>query len=161
MISLAEVAQAVASGANTNLDAWGPTTFGANQVFRTEKPRRWVWVPISESFAAAEKRDGSLCQRLVSVQIHSWGLNEAECEAMQQAVISALRVVLNGRRVLPTASQWTSRQDAHRGAALVTTVTIELPMPRTALPLNAAALPDVTQQTVVPTASEITPAVED
>lgn len=154
MISIADVIAAVAP----QLEAWGPTTYGAQNVPRAEKPRRWVWVPISETFAAAEFRNGDLAKRLVSVQIHSWGLTEAECEAMQAAAITAIREAVGGKRYNLSSAQWTTRQDSHRGAALVTTLTIELPMPRVTLPLG----PDIegsTLDTVEIEATEITPEV--
>lgn len=154
MISIADVIAAVAP----KLDAWGPTTYGAQQVWREAKPRRWVWVPISETFGAAEFRNGDLAKRLVSVQIHSWGVTEAECEAMQAAVVSAIRQVLNGKRYNLTSAQWTTRQDAHRGSALLTTLTLELPMPRVTLPLGLA-IEDSTLGTVTVDDAEITPEV--
>lgn len=154
MISVADVVTAV----TPLLEGWGPTTYGAQNVPRAEKPRRWVWVPISETFAAAEFRNGDLAKRLVSVQIHSWGLTEAECEAMQAAVVSAIRQVLNGKRYNLTSAQWTTRQDAHRGSALLTTLTLELPMPRVTLPLGLA-IEDSTLGTVTADDAEITPEV--
>jgi len=155
MITLLDVIE----GVRPLLDGFGPTTYGAQQVWREAKPRRWVWVPVSETFGASEKADGSLAKRIVSVQIHSWGLTENECEAMQAAVVSAIRDVLNGRRYGLSNAQWTERLDAHRGAALVTTLSIELPMPRVALPLSAGSIGDLTFTTVEIEATQITPEV--
>lgn len=131
MISIADVSVAVGA----LLAAYGPTSYGAQNVERVAGPRRWVWVPVSETFDAPEKLDGSLHKRLVSVQIHSWGESEAECEGMQAAAVSAVRAVLNGRRYRLSTAQWSTRQDAHRGAALATTLTVELPLPRIPMPL--------------------------
>jgi len=156
-LSLADVCSAVGA----LLVTYGPTSFGAQNVDRVAGPRRWVWVPVSETFAAPEKLDGSLAKRLVSVQIHSWAETEAECEAMQAAVISALRVAVNGRRYGLSSAQWTTRQDAHRGAALVTTLTVELPVPRIAMPLGDGPIAGFEATTVTVTDAEITPAVEE
>lgn len=159
MICIADVAKAVAESAETNLNAYGPTSFGAQNVDRVVGPRRWVWVPISETFAAPEKLDGSLAKRVVSVQIHSWGESEAECEAMQAAVVSALRVKLNGRRYSLSSAQWTTRQDAHRGAALVTTLTVELPLARVPMPLTGGPIAGFEAATVKILDSLVTPEV--
>lgn len=140
------------------LDGFGPTTYGAQNVSREAKPRRWVWVPVSETFGAPDP-NGSLHKRLVSVQIHSWGLTEGECEAMQAAVVTAIRRTVNGRRYGLGNAQWTERMDAHRGTALVTTLTIELPMPEIALPLEGTTIGDLTFEEVTITDAPITPEV--
>lgn len=155
MISVADVCAAV----NEQLKAYGPTSYGAQNVDRVAGPRRWVWTPVSETFAAPEKLDGSLAKRLVSVQIHSWGESEGECEAMQAAAVSALRVVLNGKRYGLSSAQWTTRQDAHRGAALVTTLSVELPVPRIAMPLTGGPIDGFEAATVKILDSLVTPEV--
>lgn len=157
MISIADVIAAVAP----KLDAWGPTTYGAQQVWREAKPRRWVWVPISETFGAAEFRNGDLAKRVASVQIHSWGLTEAECEAMQAAVVTAIRQVLNGKRYNLTSAQWATRQDSHRGAALVTTLSIELPLTPVSLPIGSNTIGDITFEDALVEQVPITPTVEE
>ena len=154
MISIADVVAAV----TPLLAPWGPTSYGAQSVAREAGPRRWVWVPVSEAFTAAEFRNGDLAKRVASVQIHSWGLTEAECEAMQAAVVSAIRQVLGGKRYSLSSAQWTERKDAHRGAALLTTLSIDLPMPRIALPLTTS-IEAATLQTVEIEAAPITPEV--
>lgn len=155
MISIADVSVAVGA----LLAAYGPTSYGAQNVERVSGPRRWVWVPISETFAAPEKLDGSLHKRLCSVQIHSWGETETECEGMQAAAVSAVRVTLNGRRYSLSSAQWTTRQDAHRGAALVTTLTVELPLPRVAMPLADGPIAGFEAETVTILDTQITPEV--
>lgn len=157
MISIADVIAAVAP----QLEAWGPTTYGAQNIPRVEKPRRWVWVPISETFGAAEFRNGDLAKRLASVQIHCWGLTEAECEAMQAAVITAIREAVGGKRYNLSSAQWTTRQDSHRGAALVTTLTIELPMTPVSLPLGSNTIGEIAFEDALVEQVPLTPTVEE
>lgn len=154
MNSLLEVIE----GVRPLLDAWGPTTFGAQQVWREAKPRRWVWVPQSESFTAPDT-NGSLHKCLASVQIHCWGLSETECQQMRSAVISAIRRVVNGRRYQPTSGQWTERLDSHRGAALVLAVNVELDVPTISLPLGSNTIGDITFDDALVEEVPITPEV--
>lgn len=156
MIALSDVATAVGE----MLAAWGPTTFGAQDVPRGDHPRRFVWVPVSVSFAAPEKLDGALCKGLITAQIHSWGRTEEECWYMQAAVFSALRDVLAGRRFQPQAAKWTTRQDAHRGAALVTDVVIDLPVPRIDVPLTAAQIDELVHPLVTVEDTSVTGEIE-
>lgn len=143
------------------LAAFGPTHFGANEVARNASPRRWVWSPISETFDAPDKVDGSLCTRVATVAVYNWGQNEAEAEAMQAALLSALRDAFNGARIKPTSSQWTPREEGHRGASLVTTVTLRIPMPRITLPLEPGVIGDVTFATVEILDTQTTGQIED
>lgn len=161
MITIEEVVVAVAASPETNLNAWGPSSIGANVVDRVVRPRRWVWVPTTETSAAAEKRDGSLSTSLAVVEVHMWGLTEGECRAMQAALVLAVRIVLGGRRYSRGTSRWVERQDAHRGVALVCPLTLELPMPRVELPLTSASIEDFAHTTVVVETTQITPEVED
>lgn len=157
MITIADVVAGVSAGVDTNLDAWGPSSVGANVVDRAVAPRRWVWVPITETFGAPEKRDGSLGTSLATVEVHMWGQTELECRQMQAALLLAVRHVLGGRRYSVGLSRWTARQDAHRGVALVTPITLELPMPRVVLPLTTAAIDDLTLVSVAVETTQVTP----
>lgn len=143
------------------LAPFGPTHFGANEVARSASPRRWVWSPISETFDAPDMVDGSLCTRVATVAIYNWGRDEAEAEAMQAAVISGLRDAFNGARIKPTSSAWTPREEAHRGASLVTTVTLRIPMERVAMPLTDNTIGGVTFESVVVEDTQTTGEIED
>ena len=159
MITIQLIADTLAARADINLNGWGPTHVGAQNVDRVEKMRRWVWVPLSETTAPAEKRDGTLATALVVVEVHMWGLDEIECRLMRSALLSGLRLALGGRRYSLGASRWTERQDAHRGVALVSTITIELPVPRATLPI-AGTIEEAADAFALVEEAPVTPHIE-
>lgn len=141
-----------------NTDAFGPTVLGANTLARNMSPRRWAWVPTSETYEATEGSQGSIATRLVTVAIHSWGTDETEAQYMQAAVLTAIKAAV-GARAKATTGQWIPREEGHRGAVFVTSVVIKLQVPKVALPLEPGAIvePEITTapiETIVVTPEE-------
>jgi hypothetical protein len=143
---------AIMEGVDQLTKAFGPSHFGANKIDRAASPRRWVWVPDSAKGAPAGKSDGTLHTRVVTVQVHCWGWDEAEAEWMQDALLSAARQLLGAGQVAYLGEAWTPREDSARGAVCTTLLELRIPVARVTFPLGPRPpAPKPGQPAVIPT----------
>lgn len=103
-------------------------------------PPNYTIFPLRETFVGVQGAGGAgnprlIHQRIVEIDIHSWGDDFGPTEDMNETMITAIRTVLSGANYVLGSADWVDPLNMDLGVVLVQHVQLTLGLPLANLPL--------------------------
>lgn len=130
-----------------------PVALGRKELATLDAAPRFFLVPVSESYdraagPGASANPRALHTRLLTVEVHSLGVDYDQAEKLNALAITALRKVMNGANYSLGGAQWIDPTNVDYGAVLVLTVTLRMALVAQQLPTSITVGGDDTKPTV-------------